>query len=149
MLLGISDEIGDSAFDEGLLADPKTLGDQGTDSPSRFIPDWIDELKQDIHFVAPVLETLVRPWSRKWQKLKIFATLERRMHACMKCSTFLAMFDQEKRNFVNSKNPVLFRFKIADVLMTSILVSASTKAFRNPQSRRSIRIQTLDKSGYP
>lgn len=48
--LGITDEIGDSAFDKGMLADAQTLGDQGTTSSSGvFTPDWIPAFKHDIH----------------------------------------------------------------------------------------------------
>ncbi|KAL9118951.1 MAG: hypothetical protein Q9187_004496, partial [Circinaria calcarea] len=48
--LGINDEIGDSAFDKGMLADSMHLGDQGTTSPSgAFDPDWIPAFKQEIH----------------------------------------------------------------------------------------------------
>lgn len=50
--MGIKDEIGDSAFDAGMLANAKNLGDQGTTSSSgTFTPDWIPTFKHDIHGV--------------------------------------------------------------------------------------------------
>jgi Dyp-type peroxidase family len=50
--MGIKDEIGDSAFDKGMLADAQNLGDQGTTSSSgAFTPDWIPAFKHDIHGV--------------------------------------------------------------------------------------------------
>ena len=47
--MGITDEIGDAAFDTGMLAGAKDLGDIGT-SPSngQFDPDWIPAFKQEI-----------------------------------------------------------------------------------------------------
>lgn len=48
--MGITDDIGDDAFNKGMLADAPTLGDQGTTLPSgEFDPDWIPAFKQDIH----------------------------------------------------------------------------------------------------
>lgn len=48
--LGIKDDIGDTAFTGGMLADASNLGDQGTgSSPATFVPDWIPAFKQDIH----------------------------------------------------------------------------------------------------
>jgi Dyp-type peroxidase family len=48
--MGIKDEIGDSAFDAGMLADAQNLGDQGTTpSSGAFTPDWIPAFKHDIH----------------------------------------------------------------------------------------------------
>ena len=47
--IGITDEIGDSAFDNGMLADAKNLGDKGTTSANKFTPDWVPAFKGDIH----------------------------------------------------------------------------------------------------
>jgi len=48
--MGINDDIGDSAFNTGMLVDAPNLGDKGTTSASgTFNPDWDDEFKQDIH----------------------------------------------------------------------------------------------------
>lgn len=50
--MGIKDEIGDSAFDAGMLAGAEALGDKGTKSPSgEFSPDWVPAFKHDIHGV--------------------------------------------------------------------------------------------------
>ena len=50
--MGINDEIGDSAFDAGMLAGAKNLGDQGTTSASgTFTPNWDPAFLQDIHGV--------------------------------------------------------------------------------------------------
>ncbi|KAK4695719.1 hypothetical protein P7C71_g2086, partial [Lecanoromycetidae sp. Uapishka_2] len=49
-LMGINDEINDSAFDGGMLKDAQNLGDQGTTSSSgTFSPDWDPAFKKDIH----------------------------------------------------------------------------------------------------
>ena len=45
----IRDEIGDSAFNAGMLADAQNLGDEGTSSPDGFDPRWDSEFKQEIH----------------------------------------------------------------------------------------------------
>lgn len=47
--MGIHDEIGDSAFDQGMLLGAKALGDKGTQSPTGFIPDWDPAFKEEIH----------------------------------------------------------------------------------------------------
>lgn len=48
--MGINDDIGDGAFNTGMLADAPNLGDTGTTSASgTFNPDWDPEFKQDIH----------------------------------------------------------------------------------------------------
>lgn len=47
--MGINDEIGDRAFDGGMLADAQNLGDLGSTSSSAFTPDWVPAFKQDIH----------------------------------------------------------------------------------------------------
>lgn len=53
--LGINDEIGDSAFDEGMLKDAQNLGDQGTTPPSgTFSPDWDPAFKKEIHGKLPM-----------------------------------------------------------------------------------------------
>ena len=50
--MGIKDEIGDSAFDAGMLAGAAALGDKGTTSASgEFIPNWVPAFKHDIHGV--------------------------------------------------------------------------------------------------
>ena len=50
--MGIKDEIGDSAFDAGMLAGAEALGDKGTTSASgEFNPDWVPAFKHDIHGV--------------------------------------------------------------------------------------------------
>ena len=52
MQMEINDEIGDSAFDAGMLAGAEALGDQGTKSSSgAFNPNWIPAFKHDIHGV--------------------------------------------------------------------------------------------------
>ncbi|KAK0516663.1 hypothetical protein JMJ35_001266 [Cladonia borealis] len=52
ILMGITDEIGDSAFDAGMLAGAAALGDKGTTSASgEFIPNWVPAFKHDIHGV--------------------------------------------------------------------------------------------------
>lgn len=47
--MGINDEIGDSVFNGGMLADAQHLGDQGSSVSGKFDPDWIPEFKQEIH----------------------------------------------------------------------------------------------------
>ena len=47
--MGIKDDIGDPAFNGGMLHDASDLGDKGTSSSNGFIPDWIPAFKQDIH----------------------------------------------------------------------------------------------------
>ncbi|OCH94868.1 peroxidase TAP [Obba rivulosa] len=49
--LGITDEIGDTAFDGGMLADAQDLGDQGTTSGGTFTPNWIPAFKNPVHGV--------------------------------------------------------------------------------------------------
>lgn len=50
--MGIKDDIGDTAFDAGMLADAANLGDEGTTSSTgTFTPDWIPAFKNDIHGV--------------------------------------------------------------------------------------------------
>ncbi|KAI0353796.1 Dyp-type peroxidase [Trametes cingulata] len=49
--LGITDDIGDSAFTGGQLKDAPTLGDQGTTVNGTFVPDWIPAFKSTIHGV--------------------------------------------------------------------------------------------------
>ncbi|OBZ72595.1 Dye-decolorizing peroxidase msp1 [Grifola frondosa] len=49
--MGITDEIGDSAFDEGQLADAQDLGDKGTPTSTGFVPDWIPAFKNPVHGV--------------------------------------------------------------------------------------------------
>lgn len=50
--MGIKDEIGDSAFDAGMLAGAEALGDKGTTSASgEFNPNWVPAFKHDIHGV--------------------------------------------------------------------------------------------------
>ena len=50
--MGIKDEIGDSAFDAGMLAGAAALGDKGTTSASgEFIPNWVPAFRHDIHGV--------------------------------------------------------------------------------------------------
>lgn len=52
ILMGIKDEIGDSAFDAGMLAGAAALGDKGTTSASgEFNPNWVPAFKHDIHGV--------------------------------------------------------------------------------------------------
>jgi hypothetical protein len=52
--MGIRDEIGDSAFNAGMLADAEHLGDQGTSSSGKFDPDWIPKFKEEIDGVILV-----------------------------------------------------------------------------------------------
>jgi hypothetical protein len=47
--MGIYDEIGDSVFSAGMLADAENLGDKGTKSSGTFDPAWIPEFKAVIH----------------------------------------------------------------------------------------------------
>lgn len=47
--MGINDDIGDSVFNAGMLADAQHLGDQGSSASGKFDPDWIPEFKQEIH----------------------------------------------------------------------------------------------------
>jgi hypothetical protein len=47
--MGIHDEIGDSVFNAGMLADAESLGDKGTKSSGTFDPAWIPEFKAEIH----------------------------------------------------------------------------------------------------
>ena len=47
--LGITDEIGDTAFDNGMLADAEKLGDKGATVTNKFTPDWIPAFKGDVH----------------------------------------------------------------------------------------------------
>lgn len=45
----IRDDIGDGAFNAGMLADADSLGDAGTTSADGFEPSWDPEFKQEIH----------------------------------------------------------------------------------------------------
>ncbi len=50
--MGINDDLGDTAFNKGQLADSQSLGDPRT--PGRdntFTPDWIKEFKNPVHGV--------------------------------------------------------------------------------------------------
>lgn len=51
--MGITDEIGDSAFDAGQFKDSKNLGDQGTtdSSTGEFTPNWVPVFKCGVHGV--------------------------------------------------------------------------------------------------
>nr|UQK85143.1 dye decolorizing peroxidase [uncultured fungus] len=51
--LGITDKLGDTAFDEpqGMLGRAQFLGDPGTTNGSSFSPNWLPEFKNDIHGV--------------------------------------------------------------------------------------------------
>ncbi|KAI0364308.1 Dyp-type peroxidase [Pilatotrama ljubarskyi] len=49
--LGITDDIGDTAFKNGQFNDAPTLGDQGTNVNGKFVPDWIPAFKSTIHGV--------------------------------------------------------------------------------------------------
>jgi hypothetical protein len=54
--MNIRDEIGDPVFNAGMVADAKNLGDQGTtDSAGKFVPDWIDEFKQESQEIHGVI----------------------------------------------------------------------------------------------
>jgi len=46
--MGISDDIGDPAFDAGMLAGAQALGDPGTTASGKFTPDWVPAFKQDV-----------------------------------------------------------------------------------------------------
>jgi Dyp-type peroxidase family len=52
--MGITDDIGDSVFNNGMLLDAKGLGDKGTESSGPFDPQWLDEYKEEIHGVILV-----------------------------------------------------------------------------------------------
>ncbi|KAH9941342.1 peroxidase TAP [Amylocystis lapponica] len=52
--LGITADIGDSAFKEGQLADAANLGDQGTTTNGVFSPNWIPAFKNLVHGVILV-----------------------------------------------------------------------------------------------
>jgi hypothetical protein len=48
--LGINDNTGDTAFENGMLADAKDLGDKGKSIPdNKFDPAWDPAFKQSIH----------------------------------------------------------------------------------------------------
>ncbi|EJF56508.1 Dyp-type peroxidase [Dichomitus squalens LYAD-421 SS1] len=48
--LGITDNVGDTAFVEGQLKDSQNLGDAGTtDAQGNFTPDWLPAFKNQIH----------------------------------------------------------------------------------------------------
>lgn len=48
--LGINDNTGDTAFENGMLADAKDLGDKGKSTPDgKFDPAWDPAFKQSIH----------------------------------------------------------------------------------------------------
>lgn len=48
--MGINDELGDTAFDAGMLAGAQGLNDPGTTSSAGvFSPNWDPAFKQDIH----------------------------------------------------------------------------------------------------
>lgn len=49
--LGITDDIGDKAFEAGQLADAANLGDPGSTVDGKFVPDWIPAFKNTIHGV--------------------------------------------------------------------------------------------------
>ena len=52
MQLGINDDIGDTAFNEGQLADSQNLGDPpAPGNNTAFTPDWINAFKNPIHGV--------------------------------------------------------------------------------------------------
>ena len=48
MQLGITDNLGDTDFDNGQLFDAKNLGDDGTTTDNKFTPAWLDAFKKDI-----------------------------------------------------------------------------------------------------
>ncbi|KAI9652145.1 MAG: hypothetical protein M1831_007177 [Alyxoria varia] len=48
-LLGIEDDIGDAAFNEGMLAGAQALGDSGKLVDNNFDPEWEPAFKKDIH----------------------------------------------------------------------------------------------------
>ncbi|KAL9100162.1 MAG: hypothetical protein Q9163_004427 [Psora crenata] len=50
----ITDDIGDTAFNAGMLADAQRLGDPGSTSSGSFNPDWIPAFKNDVHGVVIV-----------------------------------------------------------------------------------------------
>lgn len=52
--MGFRDEIGDSVFNAGMLADAENLGDKGTKSSGAFDPEWVPEFKKEIHGVILV-----------------------------------------------------------------------------------------------
>lgn len=45
--MGITDEIGDSVFDAGMLAGAQALGDKGTTTSGKFTPDWVPAFKSE------------------------------------------------------------------------------------------------------
>jgi hypothetical protein len=47
--IGIQDDIGDSAFNAGMLADAKNFGDKATSTSGTFDPNRIPKFKQEIH----------------------------------------------------------------------------------------------------
>ncbi|KAI0833770.1 peroxidase TAP [Trametes gibbosa] len=49
--LGITDDLGDSAFKKGQFQDSQFLGDKGTTVNGQFVPDWIPAFKTTIHGV--------------------------------------------------------------------------------------------------
>lgn len=49
LLMGINDEIGDAAFDGGMLADAQNLGDPAKSTSGPFAPAWDPAFTQDIH----------------------------------------------------------------------------------------------------
>ena len=49
--MGITEDIGDSVFNAGMLADAESLGDKGTTSSGKFDPDWVPAFKQGVHGV--------------------------------------------------------------------------------------------------
>lgn len=51
--MGITDDIGDAAFNNGQLADAQSLGDKGSvDASKTFVPaDWLDAFRHPVHGV--------------------------------------------------------------------------------------------------
>lgn len=54
LLMGIKDDIGDTVFDGGMLADAQNLGDPPKSTSGPFAPNWDPAFTQDIHGVITV-----------------------------------------------------------------------------------------------
>jgi hypothetical protein len=76
--MGITDDIGDSVFNKGMLADAENLGDKGTKSSDAFDPQWLDEYKEEIHGVILVTGDSHKTVQGKLEEIKdIFSVGEK------------------------------------------------------------------------
>lgn len=76
--IGITDDIGDPAFNAGMLADAGELGDKGRRTSNGFDPEWLVEYKKEIHGVIMVAGDCHKTVEGKLEEIKdIFSVGEK------------------------------------------------------------------------